>query len=174
MDRRANAPVVAPAIEDANQIDKPTIDELEKTYGMQVCVAVLNSGEFDQASRQWRYREIYIHSKLFLIDDSFFTLGSANLNQRSMVVDSEINIATNDPRQAEPLRKAIWWQLTGGRYDGGNCTILEIKNTQRDWIQLIDENKKAQKSKSMDLQKNLMSGFIVPLDDCRSSVLRLG
>lgn len=57
---------------------------------------------------------------------------------------------------------------------GGNCTSPEIKDTQRDWIQLMDDNKKAQKSKSTDPQKKLMTGFIVPLDDARSSVLRLG
>lgn len=174
VDRRANAPVVAPVVEDANRIDKPTIEELEKTYGMQVCVAVLNSGEFNQALRQWRYREIYIHSKLMLVDDSFFTLGSANLNQRSMVVDSEINIATNDPRQAGPLRKAIWWQLTGGKHDGGNGTSLELKNTHRDWRKLMSKNKEKQKLRSTDPDKKIMDGFIVPLDDSRSSVLRLG
>jgi phosphatidylserine/phosphatidylglycerophosphate/cardiolipin synthase-like enzyme len=34
---------------------------------------------------------VYIHAKLMIVDDVFFTMGSANLANRSMTVDSEIN-----------------------------------------------------------------------------------
>jgi phospholipase D1/2 len=34
----------------------------------------------------------YIHSKLFLVDDRFLSVGSANMNNRSMGLDSEINV----------------------------------------------------------------------------------
>ena len=34
---------------------------------------------------------VYIHAKLMIVDDRFFTMGSANLANRSMTVDSEIN-----------------------------------------------------------------------------------
>lgn len=36
---------------------------------------------------------VYIHSKLMIVDDRRLTLGSANLNNRSMTLDSEINVA---------------------------------------------------------------------------------
>lgn len=36
---------------------------------------------------------VYIHAKLLLADDRFLTIGSANLNNRSMSLDSEINVA---------------------------------------------------------------------------------
>lgn len=36
---------------------------------------------------------IKVHSKLMIIDNLFLTLGSANLNYRSMLVDSEINLS---------------------------------------------------------------------------------
>ena len=36
---------------------------------------------------------IKVHSKLMIVDDNFLTLGSANLNYRSMLVDSEINLS---------------------------------------------------------------------------------
>jgi phosphatidylserine/phosphatidylglycerophosphate/cardiolipin synthase-like enzyme len=174
VDRRANSSPAAPVIEEANNIQKPSYEELEKAYGLRVCVAVLNSGEYNSAERRWRYREIYIHSKLMLVDDSFLTLGSANLNQRSMVVDSEINIATNDPRHVTPLRKAVWAQLTGGENDGGKCTREELKQTSENWLKQMKRNKEAQKSRSSDPVMKKMLGFIVPLDDTRSSVLRLG
>jgi phospholipase D1/2 len=35
----------------------------------------------------------YIHSKIVIVDDRFLTVGSANLNNRSMGVDSELNLA---------------------------------------------------------------------------------
>lgn len=86
----------------ANKIKKPSELILKEAYGLRVCVAVLNACEFNQVRRQWRYREIYIHSKLLLVDDGFFTLGSANLNQRSMAVDSEIRPAPRDsPAQTD-------------------------------------------------------------------------
>lgn len=158
----------------ANAIDKPSELILKNTFGLRVCVAVLNACEFNQALRQWRYREIYIHSKLLLVDDGFFTLGSANLNQRSMAVDSEINLATSDPRHATALRKRIWSQLTGGLYDGGNATRQEIAQTFPDWAKLMKKNKERQKSPSTDPKKKQMEGFIVPLDDGRSSTIRFG
>lgn len=34
----------------------------------------------------------YVHSKLVVVDDSLLTLGSANLNNRSMGVDTELNV----------------------------------------------------------------------------------
>jgi len=164
----------------ANRIDKPSELILKKTFGLRVCVAVLNACELDKARCQWRYREIYIHSKLLLVDDGFFTLGSANLNQRSMVVDSEINLATNDPRHATALRKRIWSQLTESqlpphkKFDGGNATPQEIKETFNEWVKLMKVNKAKQKAKSIDTAKKQMDGFIVPLDDGRSSTIRFG
>lgn len=35
----------------------------------------------------------YIHSKLFLVDDRFLSVGSANMNNRSMGLDTELNVA---------------------------------------------------------------------------------
>lgn len=157
----------------ANRIDKPSHLILENLYGLKVCVAMLNACEFNHARRQWRYREIYIHSKLLLVDDGFFTLGSANLNQRSMVADSEINLATNDVRHATDLRKRIWSQLATEKNNGGDATLEEIKQTFKDWVTLMNENKTRQKSLSTFPEKKQMKGLIVPLDDGRTSTIRL-
>lgn len=54
------------------------------------------------------YAPIYTHSKLMIIDDHFYTLGSANLNKRSMATDSEINVAVPDPNGAKALREKLW------------------------------------------------------------------
>ena len=36
------------------------------------------------------FRATYIHSKLMIVDDRFLTVGSANLTNRSMGLDSEL------------------------------------------------------------------------------------
>jgi phospholipase D1/2 len=50
---------------------------------------------------------VYIHSKLMIIDDRFFTMGSANLANRSMTVDSEINAVWVAPPGDRVLHDAI-------------------------------------------------------------------
>jgi phosphatidylserine/phosphatidylglycerophosphate/cardiolipin synthase-like enzyme len=52
---------------------------------------------FHLASRE-NLDPIYIHSKLVIADDTWFTIGSANLTRRSWTFDSEINVAVIDER----------------------------------------------------------------------------
>ncbi len=158
-----NKPTV---VEYANGIDKPSIDALEQKHGLKVAVAMLQTSGYDQ--RRMRYREIYIHSKLLLVDDSFFSLGSANLNQRSMAVDSEINLATNDAKRAADLRRKIWAKLSGGTVDGKSATPAEIKEAFRKWTDIRDVNLKEKR------ESGRMTGFLLPFEDNRSATLRLG
>lgn len=52
----------------------------------------------------------YIHSKLLLIDDRFLSVGSANFNNRSMGLDTEINVSwhatANDRDVVRSIRRA--------------------------------------------------------------------
>lgn len=50
------------------------------------------------------YRPIYVHAKVAVVDDHWSTVGSANLNNRGMRDDTEINVATLDNRLAHNLR----------------------------------------------------------------------
>ncbi|HSO38976.1 MAG TPA: phospholipase D-like domain-containing protein [Labilithrix sp.] len=50
---------------------------------------------------------VYIHSKLMIVDDRFLTVGSANLANRSMTVDSEINAVWVAPPGDHVLHAAI-------------------------------------------------------------------
>jgi phosphatidylserine/phosphatidylglycerophosphate/cardiolipin synthase-like enzyme len=153
----------------ANQIEKQDAIRLESEFGVKVCTAMLNA--CGSNGKSFEYREIYIHSKLLLIDDTFFTIGSANMNVRSMAVDSEINVATVDPVTATDLRKQIWGQLSGnwGKCDGGNGSSKEIEKAFDHWEKLMEKNAKA-KDKNM----KVVSGFLLPLADNRSSTTRLG
>lgn len=50
------------------------------------------------------YRPVYVHAKVAIIDDTWSTVGSGNLNNRGMRDDTEMNVATLDPEQARGLR----------------------------------------------------------------------
>ena len=50
------------------------------------------------------YRPVYVHAKVAVIDETFSTLGSANLNNRGMRDDTEMNVAVLDPGHAHGLR----------------------------------------------------------------------
>lgn len=54
------------------------------------------------------WQETYIHSKCTIIDDTMAVLGSANLNTRSMEVDTEIAILTECIEYATDLRQQLW------------------------------------------------------------------
>lgn len=153
----------------ANDIEKQDAIKLESQFGIKVCTAMLNS--CGSNGKTFDYREIYIHSKLMLVDDTFFTLGSANMNLRSMAVDSEINVATVDPIGAKDLRRRIWGQLSGNweSCDGGSGSRSEISKAFDHWEKLMEKNASAR-----DKNMKVVAGFLLPLADSRSSTSRLG
>ena len=66
-------------------------------------------------------RATYIHSKLMIVDDRFLTVGSANLTNRSMGVDTELNVSVEAEDESRPLaasirrvRMALLAEHTGG------------------------------------------------------------
>jgi phosphatidylserine/phosphatidylglycerophosphate/cardiolipin synthase-like enzyme len=51
---------------------------------------------------------VYVHSKICIVDDQWMTLGSANLNERSLFNDSEVNITCDDSALATTVRERLW------------------------------------------------------------------
>lgn len=86
------------------------------------------------------YREIYIHSKLMLVDDTYITLGSANLNARSMVSDSEFNICAADHDFVQAARRKVWENIAGNDLDGGDGSPQITAKTHKGWIDRMDRN----------------------------------
>ncbi|MDB5799915.1 MAG: PLD-like protein [Rhodocyclales bacterium] len=107
------------------------------------------------------YKNIYVHAKLLLVDDVFFTLGSANVNVRSMEVDSELNIAMPAPEVTRQWREHLW-KLHTGAAPGENMS-LEFKN----WGKLVAMNSSS-KSKGEQLSAPLIEFF-----DGESAMMRL-
>jgi len=51
---------------------------------------------------------LYVHAKIGIVDDSWLTIGSANLNEHSFLNDSEMNVVSCDPRVARDTRLRLW------------------------------------------------------------------
>ncbi|MDU9393301.1 phospholipase D-like domain-containing protein [Pseudomonas sp. zfem002] len=85
---------------------------------------------------------VYIHSKLMIVNDVFTTLGSANINTRSMQVDTEMNVAHEWMSVTRDLRRRLWTLHTAGR--GAQDNPAEAFE---EWQKIIDENKRRQKNK---------------------------
>ncbi|MDX3194889.1 phospholipase D-like domain-containing protein [Streptomyces sp. MN03-5084-2B] len=56
---------------------------------------------------------VYVHAKLGIVDDSWLTVGSANLNEHSLFNDTEVNIATDDPEVVRGTRLRLWAEHLG-------------------------------------------------------------
>ncbi|MDF6002650.1 phospholipase D-like domain-containing protein [Pseudomonas aeruginosa] len=78
--------------------------------GVNIHICTLQvDGEIEvNGKKERKYSDIYVHSKLLLVDDVFFTLGSANVNARSMEGDSELNIACPSPDITKQWRERLW------------------------------------------------------------------
>lgn len=103
------------------------------------------------------YQPIYVHSKLLLVDDVFFTLGSANINTRSMEVDSELNIAAPSPELTQQWRKHLWGLHT--KKQVGDIPEQEF----RSWQESARENTRLRGS-----GKPLKSSLVEFLDEAAS------
>ena len=54
------------------------------------------------------WQEVYVHSKVTIMDDTFTIISSANLNTRSMEKDSELGIILQTGEVTRDLRKRLW------------------------------------------------------------------
>lgn len=106
--------------------------------GLKAHIATLVSPD-TPAGQDWQ--EVYIHAKLMLIDDAFMTVGSANINTRSMQVDSELNIAHHRPEITTPLRIQQWEKYTGGRVAAG----VPLQDAYDTWQNVMNKNVDAKK-----------------------------
>lgn len=66
-----------------------------------------------QRDGKMHYRPVYVHAKVAIIDDAWTTVGSANLNNRGMRDDAEINVAVLDSNFARNLRILLWAEHLG-------------------------------------------------------------
>jgi phosphatidylserine/phosphatidylglycerophosphate/cardiolipin synthase-like enzyme len=51
---------------------------------------------------------LYVHAKVGIVDDTWMTIGSANLNEHSLFNDTEVNIVVHDPALIRDTRLRLW------------------------------------------------------------------
>ena len=112
-----------------------TAEELEKR-GIKVLMASMWTGAPKPKSAD-DYEETYIHAKVAIVDDAAFTVGSANLNVRSMALDSELNLLSQAKDVAFELRGKLFMQCTN---DEGPAQFGDTKKTFGDWLTLMAHN----------------------------------
>lgn len=101
---------------------------------VQVCTLVAP----DSPPHDWVY--VYVHAKLMIVDDAFTTLGSANINMRSMEVDSELNIGMEKGEVASSLRKRLW-----NIHTKGLGAQDDVEKAYAQWDNIITRNAKNQR-----------------------------
>lgn len=89
------------------------------------------------------YEEIYIHAKVAIVDDAAFTIGSANLNLRSMAIDSELNILSQAKDVAYKLRCDLFTQCFGAP---GPMQFHDMLKTFNKWQERMTDNARAIKN----------------------------
>ncbi|MCA7971147.1 phospholipase D-like domain-containing protein [Burkholderia sp. AU39826] len=100
-----------------------------------------------------KWMDTYVHSKIMVIDDVFLTHGSANINTRSMEVDSELNICHEHGDVSRALRKRLWAIHTKpapsegqGAASGNDVNSAAIGDNMTDafnqWVKITDRNKR--------------------------------
>jgi phosphatidylserine/phosphatidylglycerophosphate/cardiolipin synthase-like enzyme len=117
------------------------------------------------------WTEVYIHAKIMLIDDTFMTLGSANINTRSMQTDSELNISHHRPEITSDIRKRLWSNHTksaeAGHSSGDEPMTKEgMEAAYASWGRTLKRNK-AQKENHLHPLASLAP--LVRLSDSRTN-----
>ena len=82
-----------------------------------------------RGARIWRYRPGFHHSKIMMVDGKFCTVGSTNLDARSLRYDYEINAIIIDPETTHQLEERFM-------QDTQKCDLMteeSLKKSQNIW-----------------------------------------
>ena len=95
------------------------------------------------------WQEVYVHSKVTIMDDTFTIISSANLNTRSMEKDTELGIILQTGEVAHDLRKRLWSLHTkknAAANPDGMHDYNVAENVFKEWGLLIKANREAKVS----------------------------
>ena len=131
-------------------------DELKKA-GINVVMGSMWTSA-SNPSKASDYEEIYIHAKVAIVDDAAFTLGSANLNIRSMAMDGELNVLCDSKEVSYRLRCELFNQVAR---EEGPAMFGDMGKTYKDWKTLMNKNL------SNRAKRQPLVGFLFPFEVSR-------
>jgi phosphatidylserine/phosphatidylglycerophosphate/cardiolipin synthase-like enzyme len=135
----------------------PLTEEALKKAGINVVMGSMWTSA-SNPSKASDYEEIYIHAKVAIVDDAAFTLGSANLNIRSMAMDGELNVLCDSKEVSYRLRCELFNQVAR---EEGPATFGDMGKTYRDWKTLMTKNL------SNRAKRQPLVGFLFPFEVSR-------
>ncbi len=94
---------------------------------------------------------VYVHSKLLIVDDKLASIGSANVNPRSLFMDTELDFVWFDTKTVPALRLKLWKEILGNPSD---IATWKTKDYVKKWNDIATANKTARVSK--------LRGFVRP------------
>jgi phosphatidylserine/phosphatidylglycerophosphate/cardiolipin synthase-like enzyme len=100
------------------------LDRVDGGAGRFVACSIYAQGESGDPT------PVYVHSKVCIVDDQWLTLGSANLNERSLFNDSEVNVCCEDAALATGVRERLWAEHL-------EMPIEQVRDTEP--AQLVDD-----------------------------------
>lgn len=100
---------------------------------------------------------IYVHSKLCIIDDKFASIGSANSNPRSYVLDTELDLVWYDAAISQKLRTDLWKEILG---DPPTMRSWKPSEFISKWSEIAKKNIGLVKPKRGSLYPQ--KGFVIP------------
>lgn len=112
---------------------------------------------------------VYVHSKCLVVDDSFALVGSANVNDRSLLGDrdSEVACVVRDPPKVAAFRKRLWRLHAGTRHDPTWAEMLQIARRNSELFESAFDGRPWNEVATIDDAKRLigLSRVCVPVDD---------
>lgn len=89
--------------------------------------------------KKYYYKSVNVHTKTTIVDDVYIIIGSANMHERGMEYDNEIDISTTRPGAARDTRRTLF-----AAYTENNETIMNEQagwaEVYNGWKKLLDKN----------------------------------
>ena len=81
-----------------------------------------------QDRKSKKLRQIYVHSKLLIVDDKWIAIGSANTDKNGFKDSTEVNIGITSSSLAKELRLRLWYEHIGLLEKPENSTARHLGN----------------------------------------------
>jgi phosphatidylserine/phosphatidylglycerophosphate/cardiolipin synthase-like enzyme len=112
------------------------------------------------------YEPVFLHSKVMVVDDVWATVGSANINERSIYSEFEANVAVEDRGFASELRRALMAEHLGLGED--DPRLADPREAADLFVALARENQRTRRA------HQLAQGRVFPFDQGDATPLLQG
>lgn len=86
--------------------------------------------------RVFEYRQSYLHAKVAVVDDSWATVGSSNIDPFSLLLAKEANVVVQDREFAQQLRQSVGTAIAGGAHEllAGEWRKIPLHSRLLRWV----------------------------------------